>query len=211
MATVQSVINSARYDLRDYQKGILFDNDELLNYMNRMIGIMDSTLASLNSDLVEDEDTTIATSTDQSYVDLSSMNSGLWDSIRSVWISTDEKRKIGIDEMRNKRRWYSSSSGEPQYWCLSGQNLLFEQDADDAYDLVIYYNKKTATLALTDNMPYNSFFDEFLREMVVLHAHAKKEGRVSRPDSMYYDIFKGRAMQEQLRRDWVKRPYWLGY
>lgn len=211
MATVQSLIDSARYDLRDYQKGAAFDNAELLDYLNRMIGIMDSTLASLGSDLVESEETSINTVADQDFVDLVNMNSGLWDSIRSVWIGEDELEKISINHMRHKRMWYDGSA-QPRFWTLSNRLLLFEQDADQAYEtLIIYYNKKTGTLSLTDNLPYNDIFNEFFRELLILHAKAKKEGRVSRPDSLYHDMFKNRAMQENLRRDWVKRPYWLGF
>jgi hypothetical protein len=211
MATVQTVIDSARYDIRDYQKGAAFDNAELLDYMNRMVGVMDSTLASLGSDLVEAEETNTDCVANQDYVDLSSMNSGNWDSIRSVWIGTNELEKIGINRMRHKRMWYSGSA-EPQFWCLSNRTILFEQDCASAYtNLNIYYNLKTAALALTDSMPYNDVFNEFFRELLVLHAKAKKGGKVSRPDSIYHDMFKNRAMQENLRRDWVKKPYWLGY
>ena len=60
-------------------------------------------------------------------------------------------------------------------------------------------------------MPYNDIFNELFREMLVLHAKAKKEGRVSRSDSLYTEFFRTRAMQENTRRDWVKRPYWLGF
>lgn len=211
MATVQSMITSARYDLRDYSKGVLFDNTEILDYINRVVGILDSTLASLGSDLVEAEELDIDCVEDQDYVDLSSLNSGLWDSIRSVWIDQDELEKISINHMRFKRMWYSGT-GLPQFWALSNRLILFEEDCADSYTtLKIYYNKKTGTLALTDNMPYSDIFNELIREMLVLHAKAKKEGRVSNPDTLFTEIFRTRAMQENLRRDWTKRPYWLGF
>jgi hypothetical protein len=211
MATVQSIIDSARYDLRDYHKGVAFGNAELLDYINRMIGIMDSTLASLGSDLVEAEETTIDTVADQNYIDISGMNSGLWDSIRSVWIGSDEVEKVGINLMRFKRI-FRSGSAKPQYWCLSNRNILFEQDADQAYtDVSIYYNKKTSVLTLASSMPYNDIFNEMFREMLVLHAKAKKEGRVTRGDSLYAEMFRTRAMQEQVRRDWVKKPYYIDF
>ena len=142
MAIVQTLITSARYDLRDYGKGLIFDNAELLDYLNRMVGIMDSTLASLDSDLVEaqsDGDVTLAE--DAKYADISSdLNSGLWDSIKDVWIDTDKLTQLSVDKMRVKRIWNSSTSGQPNYWALSETNLLFEYDADDDYSLDIYYN-----------------------------------------------------------------------
>jgi hypothetical protein len=211
MATVQSIIDSARYDVRDYQKGASFDNAELVDYLNRMIGLMDSTLASLGSDLVEAEELDIDAVEDQDYVDLVDMNTTLWDSIRSVWIDQDELEKVTIDRMRYKRHFWNGKS-KPIYWCLSNRLILFEQDAAESYTtLKIYYNKKTAVLTLTDDMPYNDIFNEVFREMLVLHAKAKKEGRVSRSDSLYSEFFRTRALQENTRRDWVKRPYWLGF
>jgi hypothetical protein len=52
MATFNTIIDDARYDLRDYQTGLEFDDEELLNFVNRMIRLLESTLTSLNSDLV---------------------------------------------------------------------------------------------------------------------------------------------------------------
>jgi hypothetical protein len=73
--------------------------------------------------------------------------------------------------------------------------------------LTIFYDKKTATLALTDSMPYNDMFNEFLREMVIMCAKAKKEGILSRADSMFYNLFKMRAMQEEISRSFIPRYY----
>lgn len=206
MATVQSVITSARYDLQDYQKGMRYDDAELLDHMNRMVGVMDSTLASLNSDLVEAYDATLSTTADQNYVDLSALNSDLWDSLRAVWISSDELTHCGIDLIRYKRQ-FNSGSAQPKYWALSNRYLMFEQDADDAYTLEITYNKKTAALALTDSMPYSDVFNEIFRELLVMHARAKKDGQLANVDRYYNDIFKSRAMQENLRRNFVIKPY----
>lgn len=207
MATVQSLITSARYDLRDYGKGLVFDNAELLDYLNRMVGVMDSTLASIESDLVEAEsDGDITFAEDATTADISGLNSGLWDSIRSVWIGTDQKTQVSVNEMRWKRI-YDLTDGEPQYWALSGTDLLFEKTADDDYDLIIYYNKKTGTLALSSDMPYNSIFDELFREMLVLHAKAKKENKMLNTDQYYYTVFKNRAMEENIRRDYIKKTY----
>ena len=57
MATAQTIIDSARYDLVDFKDGtgvgIEFDDTELLNYLNRVVGLMDTSLSALQSDLVE--------------------------------------------------------------------------------------------------------------------------------------------------------------
>ena len=209
MATVQTLITSARYDLRDYGKGLIFDNAELLDYLNRMVGIMDSTLASLDSDLVEARESTNCTVASAArYSDISSdLNSGLWDNIKSVWISTDELTQLSVDEMRIKRIWLGTGTGKPAYWALSNQQLLMDRVADQEYTLDIYYNKKNAALELTDSMPYFSIFDELFRELLVGNAKAKKEGRISRSDGFYSELFRRRAMQENLRRSYVPKPY----
>ena len=212
MATVQSVINSARYDLQDYESGIMWDDTELLNYLNRMIGLMDSELAALNSDLVEGEELGIDTTSSQNYVDLSVLNSNLWSSLRSVWIAQDRLENISIDELRYKRHFRESSTGQPQYWSLSNRLLLFEQACDQAYTtLKIYYNKKTATLALTDSMPYSDIFNELFREMFLLHAQFKKDGRPNPANSTYTSIFRKRAMEETIMRKFTRKPYYIDF
>ena len=73
--------------------------------------------------------------------------------------------------------------------------------------LTIFYDKKTATLVLTDSMPYNDTFNEFLREMLVLCAKAKKEGIISRADGVFNSLFKQRVMQEEISRSFIPRNY----
>jgi len=209
MATVQTLITSARYDLRDYGKGLVFDNAELLDYLNRMVGIMDSTLASLDSDLVEAQDENCTIASGAKYSDISAdLNSGLWDNIKDVWIDTDQLTQVSVDWIRKERIWQGDTvTGQPYYWALSNTSILVEKNTDQEYTLDIYYNKKTDTLALTDSMPYNSIFDETFRELLVGNAKAKKEGRISRSDAFYSELFRRRAMQENLRRSFVPKPY----
>ena len=222
MATVQSMLDSARYDLKDYETGLMWDDTEILNYLNRMVGIMDSQLAVLNSDLVEAEERTIDCVANQNYVDLSSLNSGNWDSLRQVWIGQDEIYKISMGLMRYKRMfrndnsptWVTSTAyligqkvennsipyiclvahtsgtfatdlaalkwetsyrtAQPQYYALSNRLILFDYACPSAYTtLVIYYNKKTAVLAATDDMPYDDIFNEFFRSRLSMYSKAK--------------------------------------
>jgi hypothetical protein len=212
MATVQSVINSARYDLVDFVDGvgvgIDFDDAELLDYMNRMIGIMDATLSSLSSDLVEAEETSIDTVASQDYVDISAMNSGLWNRVRRVYLGSDTLEQVGLPYMRYTRL-YRSGDARPHIWALSGTQILFPQGADAAHtDLLIYYDKKTATLSLSDSMPYDDIFNEFLREMLVLNAKAKKQGLMNRTDTAFNEMFKRRAMQETISRGFIPKHPW---
>ena len=142
MGTVASLIEDIRYDLADYQEGLAFDDRLLYNYLNRMITIMDSQLAVLDSELVFATEENIDTVADQDYIDCTNMNNTYWDSIRQFWIGTDMKEKLNINEMYVKRKWYSSSQ-EPNFWTQEGRRIIFEADADAAHtDVVIHYNKK---------------------------------------------------------------------
>ncbi len=210
MATVQSVVDSARYDLKDQK--VRFGDTELLEYLNRAVGVLDSVLTALNSDLVHGSETGIDTVTDQNYVDLSSdLNSGNWDSIRSVWIGTTKLVKYPLDRIIYKQQ-FNSTSGQPYYWALEGNNIVFEKDADQVYsDLKIYYNKKTATLALTDSMPYTDRFNDLIRESTVLMAEAKRNDEVKSADAMFYETFMRKAIEEEIRRSYYKKPYYKDF
>ena len=211
MATVQTIIDSARFDLVDFVDGIgvgiEFDDAELLNYLNRMVGLMDTQLSALQSDLVEAEELGIDTVASQAYVDISGLNSGLWHRVRSVWIGSTRLEQVSLNYMRYTRM-FRSGDGRPTIWALSNQQILFPQGCDAAHtDLNIYYDKKTATLALSDSMPYFDLFNEFIRESMIMAAKAKKEGLMSRPDAMFTEMFRSRAMQEEIARGFVPKPY----
>jgi len=212
MATVESILDSARYDLGDYEEGIMWDNRELLDFFNRMVTVMQSQLAALSSELVEGEETDIDCVADQKYVDLSSMNSGLWSNITTVWIGQDLIEQTSLAKMRYKRIFRTGQTAQPYYWALKDQQLLFEQDCASAYTtLTIYYNKKQADLALTDSMPYQDRFNDSFVEMLNLYTASKKQGDVTSVNQLMRQVFKKRAMEEVVRRDFVQRPYYIDF
>ena len=212
MATAQSIIDSARYDLGDYETGIMWDDTELLNYLNRMIGVMNSQLVALCSELVEEEELDIDCVADQDYVDISGLNSGLYQNILQVWISQDLIEQTSLADIRYKRIYRSGQTAQPSYWCLKGDKILFEVDCASAYTtLKIYYNKKQASLALTDSMPYDDRFNEAFREVMVLYAVAKKDGNASGISSMMTALFQKRAMEEMISRNFYPRPYYIDF
>jgi len=331
MATVQSIIDSARYDLVDYVDGvglgIEFDDTELLNYMNRMIGILDSNLVSLNSDLTENICQYITPTTGQAWIDLTTaLNSGNWLDIRSVWWGSNLLEKIPLARLRYDSM-YRSGTSVPTTWALAGRKILFEEGTSAVTDLAdgyastdwtnvdiggtydettdlsitadavgqyctlpvvsapttvgtkytiqitasnvvsgwtltdftgaqtygtittddthaftfvaeytggcrlvsttasvngdftavklhtfsdtisIFYDTKTTALSLSDSMPYDDMFNEFLREMLVLCAKAKKEGIINRADGVFNNLFKMRVMQEEISRSYIPRYY----
>ena len=135
MATVQSVIDSARYDLTDFETGLDFDDVELLNYLNRMVGLLDTTLSSLQSDLVEAEDLSISLVSGQAYVDISGLNSGNWSRIRKVWIGSSQLDQVALNYMRYTRM-YRSGNAVPNIWALSNDYILFPQGATAPTELM---------------------------------------------------------------------------
>ena len=209
--TAQTVIDSARYDLVDYVDGvgvgIEFDDAELLNYLNRMVGLMDSQLSALQSDLVEAIEEDIDTVESQAYVDISSLNSGLWSRLRSVWIGSTRLEQVSVNYMRYTSM-FRSGDARSTIWALSNQKILFPTGMDAAHtNLVIYYDKKSAVLAPGSDMPYFDLFNEFFREMMVTAAKAKKEGILDRADALFTEMFRSRAMHEEIARGFVPKPY----
>jgi hypothetical protein len=301
MGTVANLIEEARYDLVDYQEGLEYDDKLLFVYVNRLVTVMDSVLASLRSDYIHGIEDGINCVADQDFVDLTNMNNGNWDSLRYIWIGEDRKYPSSIDALYYKRK-FRSSSAEPQYWATEGKRLLWEVDSDSAHtDLTIHYNKKhrkrleswsdtftaantdiltlasgnhtfttgdgpfqvsttttlptglsastdyylvfqpsdldgiklstskinaleesvvditasgsgTHTLTLSDDvMPYDGAYDGVLREMLVMHARAKGEGKIGQPEAIYGAAFKKRAMEETIRRRFREKYYVMDY
>lgn len=211
MATAQTVIDGMRWDLRDYGDGIQWDDEELLVYLNRMIKLLDTELASVNSEFVHGTETDIDTVASQNYVDISGMNSGNWDSIRSFWIGDDRLEFLTIDKMYYKRKFISGDR-YPYYWSLEGTNIIFETGCDAAHtDVVIHYNKKTATLAVTDSMPYNDIFNEVIREATVRYARSKAAGQLDNIDNLYYGMFKQAVFAENMRRNYRPKSYHMDW
>jgi hypothetical protein len=266
MGTVADFIDSARYDLRDYNTGLEFDDEELLVYINRMAKVLDSTLTALNSSFVHAQ-SWLALAAGAYKIDArTNLNSGNWDSIRSVWLKDDQLQKIPVDELYYKREFnrsqmvegdslvvggvyeianrttldfttcgasantagtlftctvvgtlgsgdvaYSYQTGRPQYWALEGDYIVVEYPSDAAYRLTVYYNKTTATLTSGGNMPYSSKFDEVFREMLVMHAKAKKEGQMSPTEQTYFAAFRRVATELQIRSDFKPKYYHLDF
>ena len=211
MATAQSIIDAARYDLVDFVDGIgvgiEFDDIELLNYLNRMVGLMDSQLSALQSDLVEAEELAIDTVDSQAYVDISALNSGLWSRIRSVWIGSTKLEQVSLNYMRYTRM-FRDGDAYPTIWALSNDLILFPSGCDSSYTtLAIYYDKKSAALTLSGSMPYSDRFNEFFREMMVMQTKIRGLGGASRSDAVSQEMFRSRAMQEEIARGFIPKPY----
>ena len=261
MTTVASFIDSARYDLRDYQTGLEFDDTELVEYINRMGKALNSQLVALNSDLVHGTATLTLTANAKS-IALSTLNSGNWDSIRSVWYGPNKKLQTSLDIMYYKQelnKTYLDSgdslvvgntyqiinrttldfttcgasantagtifvctvvgtlgtsdacslwvTGEPDYWAVEGETMLFDIITPTTMYLICHYNTLLATMTASSNMPYSDRFNEYFRELLVMHAKAKKEGNISKVEQMYDAVFRRIALETTIRRNFVPKYY----
>lgn len=206
MATFDTLIDNARYDLRDYQTGLEFDDAELMVFINRMLRVLESSLTALNSDLVHGSASLIFSATVYS-LSLSALNSGNWDSIRSLWYGNYQLTKIPLDAIYLYRQMSSTETGQPEYWAIEGDTIQFNRKSDIAYTLTCYYNKRIGTVTSTTSTPFNGIFDDSIREMLVMHAKAKKEGNLGKAEMLYGEMFRKRAMEIELRRSFVPDTY----
>ena len=207
MATVQTIIDSARYDLGDFG-GQKWDNTQLLNFMNRVVPVLDDALISLDSDYTK----TTASVTLSSGGNTATLPTRC-DHVVKVWYDSDLLLKESLDSLMYRYQINSSSSstGLPQYWSHNNTNLYFNIDADDDYDFDVYYHVKTAALALTDSMPYSDSFNEYLREAVISMAHKAKDNQIPNVDQKFYGMFKSIAERYVISRNAELKKYWKDF
>ncbi len=82
MAKADSVVDSSRYDLRA-KTGNAYEGDELLEYLNRAIDMLDSSLLSIGSDWLKKVDAVEALSSGQRKITMPTRCVG----VDSIWRS----------------------------------------------------------------------------------------------------------------------------
>ena len=206
MATVASILNGARYDLRNYSD-ISYDETLMIHYLNRALKILDYTLFQHNSDWTLNRDTVELSEEDTSI----SVPTGAR-VIREIWIGTDRKDQISPMDMYYKRQFHTNDYAEPNYWSHVGDSILFEVNAYTDYTVVVFYDKAaTAFTASSDTTPYEGRFDEHLREALVMMCQAKKQKGVSQGDSLYYQMFDSIVKQDIIQHKWKRKNYKLDF
>lgn len=103
------------------------------------------------------------------------------------------------------------SQGKPKYWAHQSKYIFFNQDADVDYYLTFYYHKKTGTLTLTSDTPYNGDFDEFLREALISMARKAREKSIVPTDQQFYTMFKNMVERSVVGRGLHRKPYYIDY
>lgn len=203
MATVQTILNNARYDLGDFG-GQKWDDTQLLHYMNRVVPILDDALISLDSDYTK----TTAAVTLSSGGNTATLPTRC-DNIIQMWYSTDLwlKEPLEVVMYRYQLNNSTSTTGTPQYWAHNNTNIYFNIEADANYSLTAVFHQKSATLAIGDNMPYNDTFNEYLREAVVSMAQKAKDNQITNIDQQFYGTFKNIALRYVVSRNMKYRNY----
>jgi len=213
MATAAEILASARYDLRD-ARATQYSQAELLDYLNRALIVLNSTLLGLHSDWVHATDTsTTLTSATNSITQPTGCNS-----IRSIWYGTDEFYEKSVDYIYDRRKDIGSQTGKPEYWAHEATSVIFDYTADQDYLLTIHYDAKASVLTIADvggetetsDMPYNDEFNQPLREALIIMAKNREEYDVS--GHAYLEaVFMNAAMQNQISRRFTPKRYRLDF
>lgn len=207
MATVQTIIDNARYDLGDFG-GQKYDDVQMLHYMNRIVPIVDDILIALDSDFTK----TSAAVTLSSGANTATLPTRC-DHILKIWYGSDLLLKESLDVLmyRYQINNASSTTGLPSYWAHNATNIYFNIEADQDYALTAYYHVRTATLAVTDNMPFNDVFNEFFREAIVSMAQKAKDNQITPVDQQFYSTFKHIAERYVISRNKNLKKYWKDF
>lgn len=202
MATVQTILDSAKYDLRDFGS-MDFDDAQLINYLNRAIALLDRELIALNSDQTLTESTvTLSSGNDSCTVPtIYTVN------IRQIWNSDEEplykQEPMWIYERRMHR---DGDTAEPNYWAHIGNNIEFEVTADANYTFTVYHDDTSTILtAVGDTMPYNDKYNEFLRETIVMMARSRMDKKFIQTDAVYSSLFRDIVHQDMINRNFVPK------
>ena len=200
LETVQNIITSARYDLRD-TRDTQFENDELLDYFNRSLKVLDSELIRMDSDYVQHQDERMLVS-GKNYVTLPTTTA----SVEEVWTGTsNEAEKTTVRAIKYKRK-FISTTGAPQYWAMEGINVIFDYTADADYTITSETVIRSDIHALDDDAPYNDEFNEPLRQAVVLIGKNRQEYDI-RGSALIQQVFSEAAFARVIRRSGNPKRY----
>jgi hypothetical protein len=105
MTTVATVLNGARYDLRNYGD-MDWDEDLMIHNLNRVINILDQKLVQFNSD----QTLNIAYTTPTVGYDYVSAPTGCLE-VREVWINQHRKQNVDQQELRYRQQFRRTVKG----------------------------------------------------------------------------------------------------
>jgi hypothetical protein len=207
MATVATLLDGVRYDLRNYAD-IDFDSPQMIHYLNRAVRTLDYTLQQHNSDwTLTTSDVTLSSGNNSVNVPTATTFN-----IREVWFDNDRKENLEPMAIYYKREFRESETAEPNFWAHVKDTIIFEVTADQNYTVTVYYDVYTATItAESDSTPYEGRFDDALREAVVLLCESKKYKNPQQADAAYKLVFDAIVFQDVVNRGFIKKNYKLDF
>ena len=199
--TVDDIIDSVKYDLKDYGAKE-FDVTQMLHYLKRVIKILDRVLISFQSDQTLTETDVILSSGDNSVT----VPTDYTINIREIWNSDNTQLiKMSHMDLYERRMHRSGDTGEPIYWSHVQNKIEFEIEADDDYTFTVYHDDESALVAIGGNMPYNGVYNEYCREALCMMAKAKKNNKMDQTDAVYLNLFRDIVFQDIINRDFVPK------
>lgn len=206
MALVSEFFTSKlRYDLRDFG-GQDYDDDQLLEYLNRSVRILDMELMRMRSDYTVNSGSVTLLSAAYSVAIPTNCST-----IRRIYYSQTEKYEMKWDNVFYRRTLWNSGTGEPNYWAQRGDNIEFDRIADQDYAMTVTYDKWTGDLALTDNMPYSDDFNNYLVQGTSMFATSAKKDQVIPVDQQVHQLFRSELTRNVVVRNFVRRPYTMDF
>lgn len=191
MSTIDTEITSIRYDLRD-EDITQYPYALLLDYYNRVLPALASTLASHRSDWVF-ADTTLTVSSGASTVALPSLFAS------PIAVEIDDDPLVFKNTRYIKKLQQETSSGTPEYYGIHKTNMIFERVVSSDTSVYVQYNEKETTLVAGASMPYNDEFNQVLKAAVVMMAKNRNEKDIT-GDYALQTVFNDSAMQRVARR-----------
>lgn len=177
MATIDSEITSARYDLKD-EYATQYSDAMLLDFYNRALKNLDAFLGAIKSDWVLESTTVTLSSGDTSVpVPADFMTE------RKLRYNNNDLHKRNAQQCLEWQQEYSA--GTPNYYAPHQGTFIFDREAGADYTIHVYYNKASSTLATGGSMPFSDEFNDVLKQAAVMIAKTRNQYDITRNYGLY--------------------------
>jgi hypothetical protein len=191
MATIDSEIVKARYDIRD-EDATQYSQDMMVDYFNRSIRALSDFLGSVRSDWVLEALTDTISASDN-YVALPA------DFASPILVKIDDNPLSQQKPVFILEQQETASAGTPEYYGIHQLNMIFERAVVSDTSVYIQYNTKPSAVAIGGSMPYNDEFNDVIRGAVVMLAKNRNERDIS-GDYALHSFYRDTVMAKTMLR-----------
>lgn len=160
MSTVQSVIDSLRFDLIDDQNTNIENDTDVLAYLQRALDFIYNMLVRSRANIGLSVDTTTY-SVDTTTTVANPLSVTNLFGVHSIY--RQDVSKPLTEATWGEIIYLNSTVGPPTRWLMSDSSVYFGPQPDATYNLTILYYP-TVTLELAGDMPFSGKLDNFIRE-----------------------------------------------